>query len=77
MPDAGVNERTYNGFYRHKVDAKRRVPMPFRWTARKSRKDVEFTLIIWPKHQAGMCLRVLPPDQLAKLRAAIDAMPNS
>jgi MraZ protein len=38
---------------------------------------MEFTLVVWPKHQAGICLRVLPPDQLAKLRADIDAMPNS
>jgi MraZ protein len=38
---------------------------------------VEFTVIAWPKHQAGTCLRVLPPDKLEKLVAEIEAMPNS
>jgi MraZ protein len=77
MPDAAANERTYNGLYRHKVDVKRRVPIPFRWRPQESEGEVEFTLIVWPKHQAGVCLRILPPEQLAKLRAAIDAMPNN
>ncbi len=77
MPDAVVKQRTYNGCYRHKADDKRRVPVPFRWRPEESEGAMEFTLIIWPKHQAGICLRVLPPDQLAKLRADIDAMPNS
>jgi len=76
MPDAVVNVRTYNGCYRHKVDAKRRVPIPFRWRPEES-EGVEFTLIIWPKHQAGTCLLILPPDQLVKLRVAIEAMPNN
>lgn len=76
MPDAVANEKTYNGCFRHKVDDKRRVPVPARWRPEES-EGVEFTLIIWPKHQAGTCLRVLPPDQLAKLRTAIDAMPNN
>jgi MraZ protein len=77
MSDAIVTARTYNGLYRHSADMKRRVPIPFRWRPEKSEGSVEFTLIIWPKHQAGTCLRVLPPDQLAKLRVAIDAMPNN
>jgi len=77
MPDGIVKERIYNGCYRHKVDEKRRVPVPFRWRPEDSEGMVEFTLITWPKHQAGICLRVLPPDQLAKLLAEIDAMPNS
>jgi MraZ protein len=38
---------------------------------------VEFTVIVWPKHQAGTCLRVLPPDKLEKLVAEIEAMANS
>ena len=33
--------------------------------------------MVWPKHQAGTCLRVLPPDKLEKLVADIEAMPNS
>jgi len=34
-------------------------------------------VIVWPKHHAGTCLRVLPPDKLEKLVAEIEAMPNS
>ena len=33
-------------------------------------------MILWPKHQAGSCLRVLPPEEMAALMADIDAMPN-
>jgi MraZ protein len=76
MPDQAVKEKTYNGCFRHKVDDKRRIPVPARWRP-DDPEGVEFTLIVWRKHQAGTCLRVLPPDQLAKLRAAIDALPNS
>lgn len=32
--------------------------------------------MVWPKHNAGTCLRVLPPDQMAQLMADIDAMPT-
>jgi MraZ protein len=77
MPEAVAREMTYNGLYRHSADAKRRVPIPFRWRPEGAGEPMEFTLLVWSKHQAGVCLRVLPPDQLAKLRAAIDAMPNS
>jgi MraZ protein len=34
-------------------------------------------VIEWPKHQAGTCLRVLPPHKMDQLMADIDAMPNS
>jgi MraZ protein len=77
MPEVGIKERTYNGCYRHKVDNKRRVPVPFRWRPEEAEGEMEFTLVVWPKHQAGICLLVLPPGQLAKVRAAIDAMPNN
>jgi MraZ protein len=76
MPDEVAKERTYNGFYRHKVDGKRRLPVPFRWKP-EEKEGVEFTLITWPKHQAGICLRLLPPDQWNKLRAEINAMASN
>ncbi|MGP8200080.1 MAG: division/cell wall cluster transcriptional repressor MraZ [Limisphaerales bacterium] len=75
MPDAVSKER-YSGEYRHKVDSKRRVPVPFRWRPNESEGTVEFTLIVWPRHQAGTFLRVLPPEQMAQLCAEIYAMPN-
>ena len=63
----------YNSRYRHGVDEKRRVQIPSKW--RPSKPGTEFTLIVWPKHKAGVCLRVLPPQEMAKLMAELDAMP--
>ncbi len=64
----------YNSCYQHGVDEKRRVQIPAKW--RPESEGTELTLIVWPKHQAGICLRVLPPEQMAKLKSDIDAMPN-
>ncbi len=64
----------YNSLYRHGVDAKRRVQIPAKW--RPAEKGFEFTLIVWPKSAHGTCLRVLPPEQMAKLMRDIDAMSN-
>lgn len=64
----------YNSCYRHGVDEKRRVQIPAKW--RPEREGTELTLVVWPKHQAGVCLRVLPPEQMAKMMSDIDAMPN-
>jgi MraZ protein len=33
--------------------------------------------VLWPKAKEGPCLRVLPPEQMARLMRDIDAMPNS
>jgi MraZ protein len=65
----------YNSTYTHGVDDKRRVQIPAKW--RPASVDIEFTLILWPKHEAGTCLRVLPPEQMAKLKGEIDGMPSS
>ena len=32
--------------------------------------------MLWPQHQAGTCLPVLPPAQMAKMKADIDALSN-
>ncbi|HVU28223.1 MAG TPA: hypothetical protein VHG71_10880 [Verrucomicrobiae bacterium] len=75
MGNAKVNEPAYyNSCYRHGVDEKRRVQIPAKW--RPEKDGVELTVILWPQHQAGACLRVLPPAQMAKMKADIDAMPN-
>lgn len=72
VPAAG---RTYyNSCYQHGVDEKRRVQIPSKW--RPANEGTELTMILWPKHQAGSCLRVLPPEEMASLMADIDAMPN-
>jgi len=75
MSGALTKERTvYNSCYRHGMDEKRRVQIPAKW--RPEEDGVELTMILWPKHQAGNCLRVLPPEEMAKLMAHIDAMPK-
>ena len=74
-----LNETTettyYNSEYKHGVDEKRRVQIPAKW--RPETEGTELTVILWPKHQAGACLRVLPPDKMAKLVADIDTMANN
>jgi MraZ protein len=65
----------YNSLYRHGVDDKRRVQIPAKW--RPGAPDVEFTLVLWPKSKEGPCVRVLPPQQMARLMRDIDTMPNS
>lgn len=65
----------YNSVYRHGVDEKRRIQIPAKW--RPSNPGTELTLVLWPKSQAGPCVRVLPPEQMAALMKDITAMPNT
>lgn len=65
----------YNSCYKHGLDERRRLQIPSRW--RPEQEGTELTVVLWPKHKAGACLRVLPPEQMAKLKADIDALPNS
>jgi MraZ protein len=70
------NKKIYfNSRYLHGIDEKRRLQIPAKW--RPEQDGFEFTVIVWPKHEAGTCLRVLPPEKLEKLVAEIEAMPNS
>jgi MraZ protein len=75
MSNTEKNQPTYyNACYRHGVDEKRRIQIPAKW--RPEKDGTELTLMFWPQHQAGSCLRVLPPAEMAKLKSDIDAMPN-
>jgi len=75
MSDAKTVQPTYyNSCYRHGVDGQRRVQIPAKW--RPEKNGGQLTMILWPKHQAGNCLRVLPPKEMAELVADIDAMPK-
>jgi MraZ protein len=64
----------YNSTFKHGVDEKRRLQIPAKW--RPDQEGTELTIVVWPKHQAGTCLRVLPPPKMAKLASDIEAMPN-
>ena len=75
MSDANTAQLTYTSCFQHGVDEKRRVQIPAKW--RPEADGAELTVIFWPQHQAGACLRVLPQEELVKLKATIEAMPNS
>ena len=77
MPNESVSapsDVTYSLVYRHSLDDKRRLPVPFRW---RPKEPLDFALVVWPKHPAGTCLRVLPPAAWAKFRAEIEAMQDT
>jgi MraZ protein len=65
----------YTSFYLHGVDEKRRVQIPAKW--RPGETVIEFTLVTWPQSKEGTCLRVLPPKEMAKLMAQLEATANS
>ena len=69
------NEPVYQSLYRHGVDEKRRVQIPAKW--RPAEAGVELTIVLWPKHKEGSCLRVLPPEKMASTVKDIEALPNS
>ena len=71
---AAANKKIYNSVFKHGVDEKRRLQVPAKW--RPESEGVELTVIVWPKNQAGNCLRVLPPEEMAQLMADIDKLEN-
>jgi MraZ protein len=71
MPNGTASEMTYNLVFRPTLDAKRRVPVPYRW---RPEEPIEFAVMVWPKHPAGTCLRVFPPAAWAKFRLEVDAI---
>jgi MraZ protein len=75
VSDVPTKKIYFNSKYLHGIDEKRRLQIPAKW--RPEEPGVEFSVIVWPKHQAGTCLRVLPPDKLEKLVAEIEAMANT
>lgn len=81
MDGTGQQERRryYNSIYQYGIDGKRRVQIPAMWRPSKEKGGkggMEFTLILWPHPNAGSCLRVLPPEQMAKLMQSIEALPT-
>jgi MraZ protein len=47
--------------------------MPAKWRAEAGQ---ELTLVIWRGHPAGICLRVLPPVEMQRLRQALNNLPQ-
>ena len=75
VSDAPNKKIYFNSKFLHGIDEKRRLQIPAKW--RPEQDGVELTVIVWPKHQAGTCLRVFPLEKLEKLVAEIEAMPSS
>lgn len=73
MSNSESATQIYNSTFRHGVDEKRRVQIPSMW---RPAPGTQFTMIVWPQRTEGPCLRVLPPQEMAELMAALDAMPN-
>src|SRR2546429_7410999 len=66
-------ERTYyTSRFFHGVDDKRRVQIPAKW--RPAKAGIQLTLVVWLKPKEGPCLRVMPPEKMAKLVRDIEAM---
>lgn len=68
-------QKKYYSRYSHSVDEKRRVQIPAKW--RPEEENSELTIVVWPQHKAGACLRVMPPHEFAKVVELVEAMPNS
>jgi MraZ protein len=73
MSNSESATQIYNSTFRHGVDEKRRIQIPSMW---RPAPGTQFTMIVWPQRTEGPCLRVLPPQEMAELMAALDAMPN-
>jgi MraZ protein len=73
MSNSESATQIYNSTFRHGVDEKRRIQIPSMW---RPVPGTQFTMIVWPQRTEGPCLRVLPPQEMTELMAALDAMPN-
>src|ERR1700744_266209 len=60
MSNNETGDLIFTSVYRHSLDGKRRVPVPFRW---RPKDPIDFTLMVFPEPEVGNCLRVLPPKQ--------------
>jgi MraZ protein len=61
----------FNSIFDHGMDTKRRILVPVKWRAEEAAEEA-LTVVIWRGHAVGICLRVLPPAEMAKLRQAIN-----
>ena len=67
MPSDAYNLITFTGQFRHGVDTKNRLTIPADW--RSGEEGVLYVRV----HSTGSHVTVLPPDQLRKMVAGIEA----
>jgi len=67
MPSDATTPIDYTGQFRHGVDAKKRLTIPSDW--RSGEEEVVYVRL----HSTGSHVTVLPPAQLRKMVAAIEA----
>lgn len=72
MSGTPTKTRRYQSRFLFGVDDKRRLQIPAKWLSET--EGTELTMVVWPQHEAGVCLRVLPPERMAKLEEDIQAM---
>jgi MraZ protein len=73
MSVATPKKIVFNSRFDHGVDDKRRLQIPSKW--RTEEEGFEFMVILWPKHQVGPCLRVMPMAEYHKLAETIESLP--
>jgi division/cell wall cluster transcriptional repressor MraZ len=73
MPETKTGEMIFTSVYRHSLDGKRRIPVPYRW---RPKDPIDFSLMLFLEPDVGYYLRVLPPLQWTKLLEEINAMPS-
>jgi len=76
MSESETKPKTkYYSTYAHGLDDKRRVPIPVKW--RPEGENAQLSVVIWPQHKAGPCLRVLRPAEFEDMVAKVEAKPDS
>ena len=76
MSESEAKPKTkYYSRFEHGLDEKRRVPIPVRW--RPEGENAQLSVVVWPQHKAGPCLRVLRPVEFEDLVAKVEAKPDS
>lgn len=74
MAENSPEQILYNGEIPMTVDSSRRTPVPAKWLpAGEAKNNVEFTIVIWPKHPDRTCLKVLTQSKMIELVAKINA----
>ncbi len=66
MAESGTEMIFYTGTFRQSLDVKRRVQVPSDW--RPESKKAKYFVALWDHDQAGKHLRVIPMDEMMRMR---------